>query len=87
MTDGEYNTSYSATDSTTQARQLCAEMKKTGIVVFTVGFDLGGNATAINTLSNCASDPSKFYDTKTGDQLRHAFRDIAIQASPLRLVR
>ena len=87
MTDGEYNIQYSATDSTTQARRLCDEMKKQGIEVFTVGFDLGGNATAIETLRGCASQPSMFYNTTTGEQLRMAFRDIALQAAPLRLSR
>ena len=41
MTDGEYNTQYSSTDSNTQARAICDEMKKTGIEVFTVGFEIG----------------------------------------------
>jgi Flp pilus assembly protein TadG len=85
MTDGGYNTQYSAVDSTTQARALCSEMKATGIVVYTVGFQLGGDPTAITTLKGCASDDSKFYDASTGDALRAAFRDIALKASPLRL--
>lgn len=86
MTDGEYNTQYSSVDSTTQARQLCSAMKAAGIEVFTVGFDLGGNATAVETLRQCASGPSNFYNTTTGEELRLAFRDIALRASPLRLV-
>ena len=87
MTDGEYNTAYSRVDSTTQARALCQNMKATGIDVYTVGFDLDGNAKATDTLAGCASDPSKFYNTTTGEQLRQAFRDIALRASPLRLVK
>ena len=67
MTDGEYNqehdskgvatgsngagTSVNGTDLPTQARALCTSMKNSGIEVYTVGFDLGGNQTAINTLS------------------------------------
>ena len=85
MTDGAYNTQYGPTDSTTQARAICAEMKKTGVIVYTVGFDLGGDTVAIETLSGCASDASKFYNATTGDALRAAFRDIALKASPLRL--
>lgn len=85
MTDGAYNTQYSAVDSTTQARDLCSEMKKTGIDIYTVGFQLGGDATATATLKGCASDPSKFYDASTGDALKAAFRDIALKAAPLRL--
>ncbi len=85
MTDGEYNVSYSGGDATTQARSLCAQMKLAGIIVYTVGFDLGGNAAAIETLQGCASDASKFYNATTGDALRASFRDIALKSMPLRL--
>jgi hypothetical protein len=57
----------------------------TGITVYTVGFALGGNTTAINTLRNCASDTSKFYEADNGEALRAAFRDIALQVAKLRL--
>lgn len=87
MTDGEFNTQFSGDDSTTQARRLCAEMKRTGIEVFTVGFDLGGSPSAVETLRGCASEPSNFYNTTTGEELRLAFRDIALRASPLRLTK
>ncbi|MDX2155499.1 MAG: TadE/TadG family type IV pilus assembly protein [Hyphomicrobiaceae bacterium] len=71
----------------TQADQLCAAMKSstTGITVYTVGFALGSNATAIDTLRNCASDTSKFYEAADGAELRQAFRDIALQIAKLRL--
>ena len=72
--------------SDSQADQLCAAMKlNTGITVYTVGFALGGNTTAINTLKACASDTSKFYEADDGDMLRQAFRDIALQIAKLRL--
>lgn len=72
--------------SDTQADQMCAAMKNdTGITVYAVGFALGGNTTAINTLRNCASDPSKFYEAEDGDALKQAFRDIALQVAKLRL--
>jgi Flp pilus assembly protein TadG len=72
--------------SNSQAQQLCTAMKSgTGITVFTIGFDLAGNQTAISTLRNCASDTSKFYEAANGDELRQAFRDIAIQVAKLRL--
>ncbi len=73
-------------NSDSQADQLCAAMKlNTGITVYTVGFALGGNNTAINTLRNCASDTTKFYEAEDGDALRLAFRDIALQIAKLRL--
>lgn len=73
--------------SATQAVQLCTGMKAAGITVYTVGFDLGGNQQAIQTLETCATDPTKFYNAATGDQLKQAFRDIAVKVSSLYLTR
>jgi hypothetical protein len=102
MTDGEYNTQFDAAgirtgspgagaaangSSNVQAKALCESMKQKGITVYTVGFALGGNATAIETLKSCASDPGKFYDVEDGDQLKQAFRDIALRLSALYLSR
>lgn len=93
MTDGEYNTAYDTNgvkvgsngagaavngNSTTQARALCTNMKAKGITVYTIGFDIGGsNTTAYQTLSQCATDPGKFYNADDGEALKQAFRDIA----------
>jgi Flp pilus assembly protein TadG len=90
MTDGEYNQQYLLAqngDSTSQARTLCTNMKANGvgIEVYTVGFQLGNNATAVTTLQKCATDASHFYNTSTGDELRAAFRDIALKVTNLRL--
>jgi Flp pilus assembly protein TadG len=101
MTDGEYNSvhdskgvetgqtgagsSVNGTDSPTQAKAVCSDMKKNGIEVYTVGFQLGGNQTAISTLSNCATDTAHFYNSTTGDALKAAFRDIALKISTLYL--
>jgi hypothetical protein len=100
MTDGEYNTQYDTNgvqtgstgagsavngDSTTQARALCTAMKAKGVTVYTVGFDLGGNQTAIDTLNQCATDDSKFYNANDGQELKQAFRDIALKISSLYL--
>ncbi len=98
MTDGEYNTQYDSEgisssasaaangSSTTQARALCTAMKQKGITVYTVGFQLGGkNSESYQTLYQCATDPTKFYDANDGGQLKQAFRDIAIKLSSLYL--
>ncbi len=97
MTDGEYNTQYDSNgisasswsaangSSTTQARALCTAMKAKGITVYTVGFQLGGNKTAIDTLNQCATEPGKFYNADDGDQLKQAFRDIALKLTSLYL--
>jgi Putative Flp pilus-assembly TadE/G-like len=71
--------------STDQARALCTAMKAKGIVVYTVGFQVGNNQTAVDTLTQCATDPSKFYNAADGNQLRQAFRDIALKLSSLYL--
>ena len=64
---------------------LVHHMKAAGITVYTVGFQLGGNQTAITTLNQCATDPTKFYNASDGDQLKQAFRDIALHLSSLYL--
>ena len=58
-------------------------MKAAGITVYTIGFELGGQQTAIDTLQQCASDPTKFFDAGNGEELQQAFRTIAIQLSQL----
>lgn len=98
MTDGEYNTQYDSDgidasasgaangSSSTQARALCNAMKAKGITVYTVGFQLSGTySQSYQTLYQCASDPGKFYDAKDGEQLKQAFRDIALKLSSLYL--
>lgn len=94
MTDGEFNTSYltgGATPSTTQIDEsyaqfdsLCDGMKAKGIIVFTVGFDLASTR-ALSELKACASAPEKFFDAKTGAELKRAFSDIARQLNTLRV--
>jgi len=99
MTDGEYNlerdsqgvtvgddgagSSANGKTSAQQAVEICTRMKNDGIEVYTVGFDLGGNSTAINTLSSCASNAAHAYLADNGEQLKQAFRDIAIKLTDL----
>ena len=101
MTDGEYNEEYTSEgistgsrgagntaangSSVVQAKALCDGMKAKGITVYTVGFDLGGNNTAITTLTYCATDSTHFYNATDGNELRQAFRDIALKISDLYL--
>ncbi len=89
VNSGQYPTCSSAANgcSTTQARALCTNMKAKGITVYTVGFQLGANQTAIDTLNQCATDPTKFYNAADGDQLKQAFRDIALHLSSLYLAK
>ncbi|HYD15921.1 MAG TPA: VWA domain-containing protein [Hyphomicrobium sp.] len=95
MTDGDYNLQYDGKgvqssngvngDSTSQARSLCTNMKAKGITVYTVGFAVGNLQRAIDTLTQCASDPSMFYQADNGIELQQAFRDIALKINQLYL--
>lgn len=88
MTDGVYNVTYngaSAGSASEQAVAICTNMKAEGIEVYTVGFQLDGNETAINTLTSCATDADHAYNADVGSELQQAFRDIALKISHLRL--
>ncbi len=94
MTDGIYNTkggqqygdnSSTAVTLSNDSIKICDNMKAAGVIVYAVGFDLGNAQLPIKTLSKCASSADHFYNTTTGDQLRQAFRDIALKISTLRL--
>ncbi len=87
------DTSSQATTISNNAVALCNGMKAAGIKVYTVGFQLGGSQLAINTLKACASaepndpadNPSYFFNVESGDELKAAFRQIALQLATLRL--
>jgi Flp pilus assembly protein TadG len=85
MTDGEFNKKYDGDNSETQAREFCTAMKNKDIIVYTVGFEIGSSGSAYNTMSQCATSEGHFYNATNGDQLRMAFRDIALQVSTLRI--
>lgn len=71
----------------TQAAAVCEEMKDNDIIVYTVGFDLAGDANALNFLSNCATNSSHAFFANNGAALKAAFRAIAVDISNLRLSR
>ena len=98
MTDGEYNTEYDTNGvkvgskgagtavngtSTDQARALCSAMKTAGVIVYTVGFDVGETGTAADTLKQCATDPTKYYNADNSEELKQAYMDIALKLSSL----
>jgi hypothetical protein len=97
MTDGVYNTvrgwkGWNQTDAANHATQLCTAMKAKGIEIFTVGFELDSlpaseRTIAENTLRACGTSVDHFYNSLNIEQLRVAFRDIAVQLSSVRLVR
>ena len=85
MTDGEYNKRYSGDTSAEQARAICTNMKAAGLIVYSVGFQITSGGEAYQTLQHCATDSSYFFNSTTGDELRQAFREIALQITTLRI--
>ena len=85
MTDGEYNRQYSGSNSSTQARAICANIKAKGITVYSVGFKISKGGTADTTMKKCASSTDHYYSADDGAALKSAFRDIALKISTLRL--
>ena len=71
--------------STPQALSQCAAMKAKNIIVYTVGFQVGSNQTAVDTLKSCASDPSMYCNAADGVQLQQCFIDIAIKMTDLQI--
>jgi len=112
MTDGQFNTAYAgikdgqefrnstqgAQKSSAYSQELCDNMKKDGIQIFTVGFDLNNasmtadaRAKAKAVLKNCASpDVSAvrhYFEASTGEELDAAFREIISNTERLALTR
>jgi hypothetical protein len=88
MTDGIFNTAFHGSKSSTQAVALCNAMKAEGVMVFAVGFGLGGDATALKTLQSCASPgPDYFADASNPEELNAAFSQFAGKLSELRISR
>jgi Flp pilus assembly protein TadG len=73
--------------SKSQGEALCEAMKDRDIVVYTVGFALGGNADAEELMQTCATSPAHAYLAADGVELRSAFREIAQNISALRVSR
>lgn len=71
--------------SFTQALALCTAMKAQGIIVYTVGFDIGSSASVQNLVNNCATDSEHVYQPSTGTALKDAFRSIAQDIMKLRI--
>lgn len=70
-----------------QAEDLCHNMKlkEKGVVVYTVGFNLGTTGDPVDVLKKCASDPGKAKLANDSAGLIKAFREIGENISDLRL--
>ncbi|MFT4912832.1 MAG: Flp pilus assembly protein TadG [Brevundimonas sp.] len=70
-----------------QSRALCDAMKAQGVVVYTVGFQIGNSGNARSLLRYCASTESGFYDAGSGTELSEAFNAIGRDITKLRISR
>lgn len=70
-----------------QAEALCDAMKAQGVVIYTVGFALSGNAAAENIMETCATDADHVFLPDSGADLKVAFRAIGQDINALRLSR
>lgn len=79
----------SATNGTSyqQARAYCQAMKDNGIIIYTIGFEVGSITAAQNLLRDCATSPSHAYFASGSDELREVFRAIARSINEVRLTR
>ena len=109
MTDGAFNTAFAGVPvssdrnnqpqndqgekSRSNAESICANMKKDGIAVFTIGFALPSSESsqARAVLKDCASDDTSsmkhFYDVSTGPELDAAFKEIIANTERLALTK
>ena len=68
-----------------QSESLCTNAKATGLIVYTIGFNLSSNQSVRNLMTRCATDPEHAFLASTGNELRQVFRDIATRIASLRL--
>ena len=94
MTDGANTMSptypkhdnYDAAVSDTLTAQLCTNIKASGVLVFTISFDVN-SAILRNQLRICASSPDKYFEATSQVQLKDAFNGIVNQVSQLRITK
>lgn len=72
-------------DPFVQAEQLCKSIRDKGVIVYTVGFNVGSDAKVRKLMNDCATSPEYAYMPAGGTQLRVAFRAIAQDINSLRI--
>ena len=71
--------------SASQTIAICNAMKQRNIIVYTVGFHIDNDATALSVFHQCATDDSHFYLADDRVTLQNAFQQIGQSISQLRL--
>jgi Flp pilus assembly protein TadG len=74
-------------DTYSQSEALCTQMKLKDVIIYTVGFQVGNAANAVNLINNCATDAQHVYTPNTGTALQDAFEAIGADIAALRISR
>jgi len=64
--------------------QVCANIKAKGIIIYTITFQVNSN-TVQDLMENCATDPSKYFNSPNSSTLESTFRAIGKELSNLRI--
>lgn len=84
---GTTNANTAKTTLNSRLAEVCRTAKDLGILVYTVTFTSNINTATRTLYRDCATDPTKWFDSPTQDSLRASFRAIAIELSKLRISR
>jgi Flp pilus assembly protein TadG len=85
--DKQINCNATNGDPTTQAQAICTAAKAKGVVIYTVGFQVGSGSTAEAFIKACATDADHVYLPSSGSLLKDAFAAIGRDITKLRLSR
>ncbi len=70
-----------------QSLAYCTAMKQAGLIIYTIGFEIEGNASATELVNECATSPGHVHMATGGDELRDVFQRIALSINDIRLTR
>ncbi len=92
---GSTNGSNAEATLNTKLTTLCSSIKANldddpsdqDIIMYTIGFGITSGSTIDNIMSGCASDPGKFFNTPSPEDLQSAFENIALGLNKLRLAK
>lgn len=71
--------------SASQAEAICTAIKAKNVLLYTVGFEISGNAAATAMLAKCATGPEYAFAADSGADLKAAFKKIGQHLSSLRI--
>jgi Flp pilus assembly protein TadG len=92
---GSTNGANAETTLNTKLSTLCQAIKANkdddpsdqDIILYTIGFGISSGSVIDTIMSGCASDPAKFFNTPSAEDLQSAFENIARGLSKLRLAK